>query len=362
MQIETLTLNSFKNIHKAELEFCPKVNCFIGDNGMGKSNLLDAIYYLSYCRSYTGVSDSLVVTRGEDVMFLSGKYLRKGLEEEISAGVKPGERKIFRRGGKEYDRLKEHIGLLPVVLVSPADNQLVEGQSEVRRKYLDMTFAQGDPAYLDALMRYRHALEQRNKMLREGSTDYGLFEAMEMQMDRYGSALTMRRSQKAVELHNYFREFYAAISGGEEATIAYKPSVKTDENLADLLLRDRDRDRILKFTTVGPHRDDLDMSIGPLQARHIASQGQQKTFTVAMRLAQFFFLEKSSGIKPLLLLDDIFDKLDSKRVKCIISLVLRPEFGQIFITDTNAAHIDEMLGKVASAESKVFRVEKGEIS
>lgn len=362
MQIETLTLNSFKNIHRAELEFCPKVNCFIGDNGMGKSNLLDAIYYLSYCRSYTGVSDSLVVTHGEDVMFLSARYLRNGLEEDISAGVKPGERKIFRRGGKEYDRLKEHIGLLPAVLVAPSDNQLVEGPSEVRRKYLDMTFAQGDQTYLDALMRYRHALEQRNRMLREGASDRSLYEAVEMQMDRYGSALTATRSQKAMELQGYFREFYASISGGEEAQISYRPSVRSGDSLADLLLRDRDRDLILKHTTIGPHRDDLGMSIGSLQARHIASQGQQKTFTVAMRLAQFCFLEKSAGIKPLLLLDDIFDKLDSKRVKCIISLVLRSDFGQIFITDTNAAHIDEMLGKVASAESKVFRVEKGMIS
>lgn len=232
---------------------------------------------------------------------------------------------------------------------------------------MDMTYAQGDAEYMDALLRYRHGLEQRNRMLRDGVTDDSFFEAVEMQMDLYGRKLMAKRSQKSNVLLKYFNLFYTSIAGVDEGSaLRYKASAEQSDDLLKVFFESRSKDRIMKYSTTGPHRDDLSLTLKDLPAKKIASQGQSKTFTVAMRLAQYCFLKETAGLKPILLLDDIFDKLDSKRVELIINLVAQPTFGQIFITDTDAAHISEMIKTMGSGENtfdhKVFNVKNGQVS
>ena len=349
MILKSLKLTNFKNISSGNLEFSAKLNCFLGDNGMGKSNLLDAIYYLSFTKSFTGAGDGLMITRGEDFALLQARYDRQGADEDLNVSLGGGRRKSIKRGGKEYKRLSSHIGLFPAVLVSPVDMDLVTGPGEVRRRLMDMVISQGDARYLDALIKYTAALENRNKLLREGSLDGSLFMAYETAMDMYASYITPARRRFVDRLADIHSRYYRAITSGNELT-AISLSTKMDElpdsTLADLLNHYRDRDRVLKYTSAGPHRDDLEMTVDTMPLKRTASQGQAKTFTIAMRLAQYDFLHQTTGIRPLLLLDDIFDKLDARRVENIINLVTDDNFGQIFITDTNRKHLDEILARV----------------
>lgn len=347
MIVKNLKLTNFKNIADASLDFSPKINCLLGDNGMGKSNLLDALYTLSFCKSFSGMTDAMLVRKGEGFAMIRGLYLRRELDEELTMGIQPPRRKILRRGGKEYGRLSEHIGAFPLVLLSPADNALVDVGAEERRRFLDQIVSQDDSGYLEALGRYNGALRQRNAMLREGGADPSLFAAVELQLDRAGSYLTKGRRRIVGELLPLFEKYYHAIAATDEGvTMTYRSAVlDTGLTLSDLFERERRRDEILRHTTVGPHRDDLELTVGGLPARRGASQGQIKTITTAMRLAQYELLHRSLGLRPLLLLDDIFDKLDSGRVGRIMSLLVDEDgpFGQIFITDTNRQHLDEIV-------------------
>lgn len=348
MILKQLNITNFKNIGGASLQFSDKLNCLLGYNGMGKSNLLDAIYYLSFCRSFTGANDSLVIKRGEDFALLQGSYTRRGTPEELSLGMRPGHRKSLKRGGKEYPRLSNHIGMFPAVLVSPADMDLVTGPGEVRRRFMDMVISQGDAHYLDALIKYNNALENRNKLLREDVRDYGLFMAYETAMDMHGAYITRTRRNFVERLADIHRSMYAAVTAGQETTsinLATQLDDDPDGSLANILEHRRDRDRALGFTGAGPHRDDLDFTLDTLPVRRTASQGQSKTFTISLRMAQYRFLTETVGLQPLLLLDDIFDKLDARRVENIIDMVSNPSYGQIFITDTNRKHLDEILGR-----------------
>jgi len=349
MKLRSLSLTNFKNIASASLDFSPKVNCLLGDNGMGKSNLLDAIYFLSFTKSYTRVPDSMLIRRGESFGIVVGRYDRNGADEELTAGLRPGTRKSFKRAGKEYKRLSSHIGLFPAVMVAPADLELVTGASDERRRFVDMIISQSDPVYLDALIRYGQALEQRNRMLRDEIADAMLYESVEMVMDAAASVIQSRRTAIIAELSHIFDKYYTAIAGdGEHAGLTYDRSGASHSSLSEALDHARARDRILHYTTVGPHRDDIEFALNEMPLRRTASQGQTKTFTVALRFAQYDFLRRTTPVAPLLLLDDIFDKLDATRVERIIKLVARDDFGQIFITDTNRKHLDEIMEAIGS--------------
>ena len=347
MLLNSLALTNFKNIAEAHLDFSPKINCFLGNNGMGKSNLLDAIYFMSFSKSFTGVPDSLLIREGEDFAMAKGKYERSGVDEELTLGLAKGRRKSLKRSGKEYGRLSEHIGLFPLVLAAPADIDLVRGTSEERRRWMDMVISQGDRRYLDALIRYNAALEQRNKLLRDSISDKGLYEAVEMQMDMAASYIHPVRERWIRELQQLFNRFYTDIAGQgcETVLLGFEGSLEGGITLTQTLDDARARDVAVRHTTVGPHRDDISMTLNGMPMKRTASQGQCKTFTTALRFAQYEFLHRVSGMRPLLLLDDIFDKLDAERVERIMAMVTGDDFGQIFITDTNRAHLDEIVSR-----------------
>ena len=297
------------------------------------------------------------------MLFRSGTYSRMDAEEDILAGLQRGRRKSFKRGGKEYGRISAHIGLLPLVMVSPADMELINGSGEERRRFMDMVISQTDPRYLDAAMRYTRILEQRNRLLRDGAADHALFEAIDFQLDAAAAYISARRHEWTAELRDIFSLYYKAISGSDE-----EPGLTLVSHtgpgcpaLADLLRERFSRDSAVRHTTAGPHRDDLEMTLDGMPVRRTASQGQCKTFTIALRLAQYGFLRRACGMSPLLLLDDIFDKLDAGRVGRIISTVGADTFGQIFITDTNRRHLDEIVAFMG-ADHRLWSVEHGRFS
>ena len=363
MQLDSLTLHNFKNISEASLDFSPKINGFLGNNGMGKSNLLDAIHFMSFCKSFSGVTDAMIIKQGEEFAMARGLYTRKGVAEELTMGLAAGKRKSLKRGGKEYGRLSEHIGAFPLVMAAPQDSELVRGSGEERRRWMDMVISQGSHPYLDALIRYNTSLEQRNKLLRDGSVDHTLYDVVEMQLDYSASIITAHRLEWTSRLSEIASRFYAAIAGegSEQVQLAYLSPSSGEGGLLRLLNEARRRDEAVRHTTVGPHRDDIEMMLNGMPMRRTASQGQCKTFTTALRLAQYEFLREASGMRPLLLLDDIFDKLDASRVERIIELVTADSFGQIFITDTNRTHLDEIMSRTGGGY-RLWTVENGTFS
>ncbi len=363
MILQSLSLDNFKNIEQARLEFSPKLNCFLGNNGMGKSNLLDAIYLLSFCKSFTGVTDPMLIRNGEDFSIIRGHYLRKEAEEELTAGLRRGRRKSFKRGAKEYVRLSEHIGTFPLVMVSPADMDLVNGAAEERRRFMDIPLSQTDAGYLAALIRYNRGLEQRNRLLRDNVTEPALYQALEMMLDADAAYITTARAAHLEQLTADFRHYYAMIAGAgaesDSVALDYGSRIlREGATLQQILDNNRNRDHALGYTSSGPHRDDIELSLNGMPVRRVASQGQAKTYTIALRLAQYHFIARATGIKPLLLLDDIFDKLDAERVQRIMVTVAADTFGQIFITDTNRKHLDEITD-AAPGLQKMWHVEDG---
>lgn len=366
MILANLTLANFKNIAEAKLEFNDKLNCLLGNNGMGKSNLIDAVHYMCLCKSFTGATDQLLVRSGESFAMMQGRFMRHGALDEISVGIMPGHRKTIKRSGKEYRRLSEHIGHFPAVLVSPADMDLVNGAPEERRRFVDMALAQADARYLDALTRYNEALTTRNRMLRDACMDGALFDAVELSMDAAAAYITTTRHAHIHSIADTHRTYYARIAGEEadDTDITYRHWYNGGHGLPergallDVLAQNRDRDRMLRHTSAGPHRDDIEFTLRGMPLRRTGSQGQQKTFTISLRIAQYLFTAGCTGLKPLLLLDDIFDKLDAKRVQTIMEVVSDHNFGQIFITDTNRKHLDEIVGAVAQ-DASVWQVSNG---
>ena len=363
MTLEQLSILNYKNIAEAQLQFSPKVNCLIGNNGMGKTNVLDAIYYLSYCKSFTSNNEhSAAINHDAEFLMLQGRYSRKGSTEEIAMSVQRGKRKTVKRNGKDYKRLSEHIGLLPLVMISPLDWDLIRGGGEERRRLMDQIISQGNRQYLDALMRYNKALEQRNSMIKNGYSDPLLYESVEQVMDSTATVLHQSREDWLKEFSPIFMRYYQAIAGdSEQVRLSYKSHVG-EMSMRQLLNANRDRDRIMGYTTRGVHRDDIDLWLGSHPMRKTGSQGQCKTYTIALRMAQFEFLKKYTGTTPVLLLDDIFDKLDEQRVVSIINVVSNnKDFGQIFITDTNRTHLDEIVAMM-SGDYAMFGVEGGVIT
>lgn len=362
MILKKLSILNYKNIGEAELELSPKLNCLVGNNGEGKTNLLDAVYYLSFCRSASTNIDSQVIRHDEDFFMLQGTYESEtGDEELVYCGMKRGTKKHFKRNKKEYRRLSEHIGLLPLIMVSPADTALIEGGSEERRKLMDVVISQYDRKYLDSLNRYNKALQQRNSLLKlEEEPDTSLLEIWEEQMAREGEFLYRKRDEFINQLSPLFQQIYQRISEDKEKVSLRYVSHCQRGPLLDVIQRDRAKDRIMGFSLHGVHRDDLEMMLGDYPMKREGSQGQNKTFVAALKLAQLQFLKSKVGTAPLLLLDDIFDKLDAHRVEQIIRLVGTEDFGQIFITDTNRANIDKIL-QSSGADYRLFEVEQGKV-
>lgn len=360
MILQRLSLDNFKNIAEARLEFSPKANCLLGNNGMGKSNLLDAIYYLSFCKSFNGVNDSLLIKRNEDFCIANASYLRRGVEEELSLGMAQGKRKSLKRKGKEYQRLSQHIGLFPLVIIAPNDIDLIRGNSDERRKFIDMIISQSNHNYLDQLIRYNKSLEQRNKLLRDGCVDHNLYLAIELTMGMAADYINSQRKEWIEKLSVIFNRYYNAIAGdGEQVELSYESQLNDPSTTFDALLDSaRRHDEIVRHTSVGIHRDDIEMMISGMPVRRVGSQGQCKTFTIALRLAQYEMLSLATSLKPLLLLDDIFDKLDASRVERIMEIVMCDTFGQIFITDTNRTHLDNIITRT-SGDYRIWEVIDG---
>lgn len=361
VQLTRLHITNFKNIAEADLSFSPNINALLGDNGMGKSNLLDAIYYLSFCKSFTSLPDAGIVRAGETFTMMQGDYLRRGTEEQVAFGYAAGKRKSFKRGGKEYSRLSQHIGLFPLVLVSPADMELVGGGTECRRKFIDMLISQTDATYLNHLIRYNSALQQRNRLLRDHIADPNLYIAVEMTMEMSAEYITNARREITQRLRDTFIRHYRDIARTQETPgIEYRSALNmSGRRYCELLDESRRRDEIVGHTTTGPHRDDLELTLDGMAVKNTASQGQSKTFTIALRLAQYEFMHEATGMRPLLLLDDIFDKLDSRRVANIVEIVNRDIFGQIFITDTNRDHLDSIMSAMTGADYSLWNVNSG---
>lgn len=364
MILQKLSIINYKNIRTATLDLSPKMNCLIGHNGAGKTNVLDVVYYLSFCRSAHNPVDSQVIRHEQDFFVIEGDYLTdNGEPESVYCGMKRGTKKHFKRNKKEYKRLSDHIGLIPLVVVSPSDTLLIEGGSEERRRLMDIVIAQYDHSYIEALNRYNKALQQRNSLLKmEDEPDPAMMEIWEEQLAVEGETIYAKRDSFVRELVPVFQDYYQSISSGREAVGLDYISHCQRGPLLDVIRRDRHKDRAVGYSLHGVHRDDLEFTLGGHQMKREGSQGQNKTYVIALKLAQFDFLKRTcSQTTPMLLLDDIFDKLDAERVEQIVRLVSGDGFGQIFITDTNREHLGRILQN-SSHDYKLFYVDNGEIT
>ena len=399
MNLISLNILNYRNIREASLEFAPKLNCFVGLNGQGKTNVLDAIYLLSFAKSAFTSQDSLNITHGEEMAMVQGVYSTKSKLERpslqdskplstlndsglstlspkdglitISCGLRKGLKKQFRRDKKDYQRLIDHIGLIPLVMISPSDQQLIDEGSDERRRFMDVVISQLDRKYLDCLTTYNALLKQRNALLKQLADKYpsplqgesegaSLLEVLEWQMIEPAEYIFKARTAFFEQFEPFFAKTYAEISGSAEIPQLRYISQLQDRDLRESYIKTRQRDLILGWTSQGIHKDDLDMRLGEYPLKQVGSQGQQRTFVLAMKLAQALYLADTTGEAPILLLDDIFDRLDSERVERIVNMVQSEQFGQIFITDTDRQHLTEILKPNNNA--KIFHVENGQIA
>lgn len=365
MFLQKLILTNFKNYPEATLDFSDKLNCFIGDNGVGKTNILDAIHYLSFCKSYFISIDSLNILHKESFFAIHGFYNKNGdKEDKLSCIQKRGQRKQFKLNNKEYDRLADHIGLYPLVMTSPSDINLIHSGSEERRKYLDSVISQFDKIYLDDLINYNKVIYQRNSLLRHfaetNSFNHSSLKIWDEQMVKLGNSIHEKRVEFFKELNPIFQNYFGFISGGREKVNLEYESHLFEGSFFKLLDQAIARDRTLKYSTCGVHKDDLRFSIESYPIKKFGSQGQQKSFLIALKLAQFEYTKQKKKFKPVLLFDDIFDKLDDFRVKQLIELVGNNNFGQVFITDTQKERIERIFTTV-NVDHKIFRIENGKV-
>ena len=358
------------------MEFSPKLNCFVGLNGQGKTNVLDAIYLLSFTKSSFTAQDSLNITHGEEMAMVQGVYqitndqspITNDDSLTISCGLRRGVKKQFRKDKKDYPRLLDHIGLIPLVMVCPADHQLIEEGSDERRRFMDVVIGQRNRKYLDCLATYNALLKQRNALLKqyaEGPCPDDLLEVLEWQMIEPAEYIFHARTDFMTDFEPYFQQVYSVISGSDYSDYSESPKLRyisqlQNRDLREAYVRTRQRDLILGWTSQGPHKDDLDMRLGDYPLKQVGSQGQQRTFVLAMKLAQALYLADTTGEAPILLLDDIFDRLDSERVERIVAMVQGEQFGQIFITDTNRQHLTDIIQP--GPDAKIFHVENGQIA
>lgn len=357
MHLQKLQVQNFKNIENLELDFSAKLNCIVGKNGVGKTNLLDAIYYLSYCKSHFNLNDDLLIRHGEAYFNINSSFHIKGSLEAVFTAYSNDKKKIFKRNDKKYDKLADHIGLLPLIFITPSDITLINGSGAERRRFIDSFISQLDGEYLHSLMYYNRVLMQRNKYLKELKSlalDNGMLEAFDYQLNEHGSIVQRKRERVIEELKPIFTSFYSSISSNSESVdINYSTSLG-GVNILTSLENSRERDFILQHTTTGIHRDDIDFLLNKHPVRHLGSQGQKKSFLLALKFAQYDYMSKKKQQKPLLLLDDLFDKLDPSRVERIVEIVSTHEFGQIFITDTDKDTVLTIYDRFEDKEGKLF--------
>lgn len=360
MYLEKLSLVNFKNIEIQTFNFKEKINCFVGNNGVGKTNVLDAIYYLSFAKSYFNPVATQNIRHHEEFFMIEGDYLIDSRLEKIICSLKRGQKKVLKRNGKIYDRFSDHIGQLPLVIISPADRDLIIEGSDTRRKFIDGVISQQDKQYLTTLISYNKVLSQRNALLKFFAANR-TFDALNLkvyneQLMQYGSEIFEKRKQFLEEFAPIFNEKYQVISNDrEQVNLKYKSQLN-DTSFEALLLNNLEKDKMLQYTSVGIHKDDLSFQIGAYPVKKFGSQGQQKSYLIALKLAQFEFIKRQSKITPILLLDDIFDKLDASRVGQIVDLVNNDEFGQIFITDTHFERTEEVV-RQSNKPYEIFRLE-----
>lgn len=362
MHLNKLSLINFKNFENFDTELCPKINCFIGDNGIGKTNILDSIHYLSFCKGFINLSDRQNIKTGEDFFVLQGEFELNGEIENIYCGMQRDKRKSFRRNGAEYQKLSEHIGLLPVVYTTPYDSNLIHEGSEFRRKFADSVISQFDRKYLNNLITYNRILDQRNSLLKNFQKGINVeideIDVWDMQLTDTGKKIFESRCAFAEEVTGIFQNYYSLISEDKEKVQLIYQSQLHSESLENLLRKNFERDRFLGYTSSGIHKDDFDFRIENQPLKRYASQGQQKTFVISLKFAWFDYIKQKTNLAPILLLDDIFDKLDKKRVKVITKLVSEKEFGQIFITDTSYTRMPDIL-KELEIKYKILNLSNG---
>ncbi|MBM3436300.1 MAG: DNA replication/repair protein RecF [Bacteroidetes bacterium] len=363
MFLQKLKLTNFKNYREAEFDFSNKINCFIGNNGAGKTNILDSIHYLSFCKSYFNPIDTQNILHDEPFFAIHGTFDKNGNGGDlISCIQKRNYKKQFKLDDKEYDRLSDHIGLYPLVMISPNDRDLINEGSELRRKYFDTVISQFDKIYLDDLINYNKALLQRNALLKKFSEfsyfDDSSLEIWDQQLVKYAEKIHSKRREFVKEFHELFQHFFNFITCSREKVDIQYLSQLSERPLEELLAVTRESDRKTRFTNSGTHKDDFIFSIEGYPLKRFGSQGQQKSFVVAIKLAQFDYTRKIKGFKPIVLLDDIFDKLDDMRVTQIIDLVSRNNFGQTFITDTKQDRVENIFSQV-KIDHKIFEISDG---
>ena len=350
MYLSHLSLLNYKNFESREFDFDAKINCLVGANGVGKTNVLDAVYHLAFGKSYFNPITTQNIRHGADFFVIDGRFDKEGQAEQVVCSFQKGSKKVLKRNGKIYERLSEHIGAVPLVIVSPADRDLIVEGSETRRKFIDGVISQADRAYLQDVLDYHKVVSQRNALLKFFAAnhrfDAATLEVYDLQMAQLGGRIHARRQAFMAEFQPIFASQYRAISGGEEPVTLVYESQLNQAPLEELLRSHLDRDRLLQFTTQGVHKDDLGMEIEGHPIKKFGSQGQQKSFLIALKFAQFQFMKAQVSGTPILLLDDIFDKLDQHRVAHIISLVNQDLFGQIFISDTHADRTEAVVKEI----------------
>lgn len=347
MYLKKISVINYKNFQSKELKFSEKINCFIGNNGVGKTNLLDAIYYLSFAKSYFNPIAVQNIRHGEDFFVIEGNYSFNRREETIVCSLKKGSKKVIKRNGKAYEKFSEHIGNLPLVIISPADRDLIIEGSEVRRKFVDSVISQLDKAYLQTLIKYNKVLQQRNSLLKyfaaNRTFDAVNLQVYDQQLVDYGLLIFKKRQAFLKTFTPIFEEQYKAISNAnEKVSLEYKTQL-LERDFLELLAENLEKDRLLQYTSVGVHKDDLLFKINEYPIKKFGSQGQQKSYLIALKLAQFKFIKTQAELKPILLLDDVFDKLDDNRVTQLIKLVNQNKFGQLFISDTHKQRTEDVL-------------------
>ncbi len=371
MYLENLKLSNFKNYEDQEVDLCDNVNCFVGNNGVGKTNLLDAVYYLSFCKSYFNPVDTQNIKFDQPFFAVHGRYVEADKPFVVSCVMKRGGSKQMKFDKKPYRSFSEHIGKIPLVIITPSDQALIIGGSEIRRKFIDGVISQTDRDYLDHLMAYLRAVEQRNKLLKQcydsNSFDEAAIQVWDDQLVLHGGYIHYVRVKFLTDFMPIFSSYFHAIAGeGETPSIvleskmqAASDAASTGETLRQLLVSARQRDRYMQYTTVGTHKDDMSLLVDGVNVKRFGSQGQQKTYLLALKLAQFEYMYNVCGKKPILLLDDIFDKLDMPRVKQLMALVASDRFGQVLLSDTQPGRVQAIFGDMQQVSHRIFQVEDG---
>jgi len=359
MYLKKLSLTNFKNYTRADLEFSSKINCFVGNNGVGKTNILDAIHYLSLSKSFFNNIDNISIKHDEDFFSIQGLFIRDNEENNIFCFFQKQKQKVLKHNGKEYQRLSDHVGKYPVVMISPADSSLISEGSEERRKFLNKIISQYNSEYLNSVLKYNKALQQRNKLLKDFRTgdyfDNEMLSVWDVQLVKYGTLVFSERDSLVNELIEVFQEYYSFITNEAESVKLSYHSHLSDGDFSELLRNSVSEDRFFEYTTTGIHKDDLVFEMNGYHVKSLGSQGQQKSYLVALKLAKFDYIKRKAGFAPILLLDDIFDKFDAVRVEQIIRLVGNHRFGQIFITDTHQDRLQDIL-KNLDSDYKLFRI------